>query len=195
MKIMNNSLLRMAGFFGKDGDKMQDLARAEIFRSLFWATETHSQAMKQAKILADSQGDTYKPFISGEVNKAIANLISAMKPHQELIKLMVPGSSGPTGTNININNNNSSAVQYLSPDKAVALIRENSLSLVLNPTAMPELGDIPDISARTQDLSKIGIRKKLDGPTMNREKDPIGRNTQFDHGQRDKDFVDEDFRD
>ena len=194
MKIMNGVLMRMAGFFGKDGAKMQELARAEIFRSLFWATESHSLALKQARLLADSQGDTYKPFVSGEVNKAIANLISANKPLQELIKLMAPGSNGPGATSINIHNQNGTSVQYLSTDKAVALIRENSQSLITNTAAIGDLEvlqdkDIPDISARTQDLSKIGIRKRIEGPNNPKQ-------SQYEHGTRDNlEIMDEDFRD
>ena len=184
MKIMQNSLLRLANFFGKDEDKLRDMARAEIFRSLNWATESHSLAYQQVAILMAHQGNEYKPYVSGEVNRAIANLLSANKPLQEAIKLMTPGSNGPAGTNIQINNNNSS-VKYLTPEQAVIRIREHSESLITNTNlipGVPELQDeaIPDISARTQDLSKIGIKKL---PQI----DKMGPTTQsnFEHGTRD----------
>lgn len=204
MKIMNRVLVRVANFFGKDGDQMQANARAQIFQALFQASESHSWAHKQVSLLAAAQGDTYKPFISGEVNKAIANLIAANKPLQETIKLMLPSQ----GLTINQNNlQGPSHVNYITTDKAVQMIRDKSQSMISDTSqleALPELSDaLPDISARTQDLTKIGIRNeafsdKNKGPKGKKDEDKKGPisiqpRASFEHGKRkDLEILDED---
>lgn len=75
-----------------------EIARGALLRSLFEASELSALTSQQLAILMASQGSTYKPFISGEVNRAMANKIAAMKPTLDLLKLMLDKQSSNIGS-------------------------------------------------------------------------------------------------
>jgi hypothetical protein len=108
------------------------------------------------------QGGEYVPFLTGELNRAIGNQIAANKPILDLLKMVSDkakedpfspsdGSSETSGTN------------YVSPEMAVTLIHQNRPSIYDNKELIEAkeatLIGLPDVSARNQDLSSIGIKK------------------------------------
>lgn len=181
MKIMNNCLVRVSNLFGgNNGERMGEVARAQIFRLLFCGSESHSLIAKQTNILMASQGDGYKPFISGEVNRSLANMIQSNRAMADLVKLMMPSNTGQ----LTINNNLNQTAKYVNTEQAVNLIRENTKSMIEDTSLLPILEGVPNISARTQDLSKIGIKNANllpapKEPRPNKEK-------KYEHGNRDE---------
>lgn len=158
---MNKEFSRIGRFF--DGDEGRQLARVSIFGALKGVLETQSKAKSQTHILMADQGQRYVPFLSGELNRAIQNELNSYKPLLDILKLM---SDNPA-TNIFIQNNNPvTQNQYLTPDAALRLIEANSVpSMLTNPNLIPDkeaqLGQIPEVGARFQNLNNIGI--KYDG--------------------------------
>lgn len=162
--LMNKQLIRLAGFM--DDDKTKVWARAQFFGAFNLGLESQALARMQVHTLLASQGDTYSPFITTEVNKAIANLTNAQKPIMDLLKLTLEKNNVNTLINLN-----TSAVQesnaYIGPDQAIKLIRENSQSLLMDEAALGQkaaamLGTIPEVNARAQDLTSIGLKNSTE---------------------------------
>jgi hypothetical protein len=85
-----------------------EIARGLTMRLIFLGSELSALTSQQVSILMASQGNKYTPFVSGEVNRAIANKIASSKPMLDLLKLLtdkqsstlsLPSDSLPTDTN------------------------------------------------------------------------------------------------
>lgn len=85
-----------------------DVARGLTMRLIFLGSELSALTSQQVAILMASQGNKYKPFVSSEVNRAIANKIASSKPMLDLLKLLtdkqssslsLPSNEQPTNTN------------------------------------------------------------------------------------------------
>lgn len=158
LRMMNKEIERISGFFdGKDGKR---LARVNFLGCLKKGLEIQARVTQQTDILMAQQGAEYVPFLTGEVNRSLTNLINAQKPIQELLKMLTEKNT----TNIIINadgDSHTSGQHYISPEQALQMI-DNIPSLLGNKEAIElketELGLLPDVNARNQDLSKIGVR-------------------------------------
>lgn len=75
---------------GREGLTKSARALAEV--AIFWGLEDKHSAQKQAAILLGSQGDTYAPFISSEVNRAIKNNMEATSNIMKLYTTFFPQS-------------------------------------------------------------------------------------------------------
>lgn len=113
------------------------LARVAIFGSFFGVQEAAHKASEQLSILASSQAGEYRPFISGEVNRAVKNLLDSQKLVMEMANMLQPKQ--PT---IAITNQNNMAVQnhaYLSPDGAQKMIEAKVQDMGLMPGSDAQL--------------------------------------------------------
>lgn len=123
-----------------------------LFGQIFWAsTNDRAEAMKQYHILSKSQGDTYRPYISAEVNNSIKNLHGATKGMMDLLKVI----SGISQNNIfniqatQINENN-----FISTADAVKMITEQKGQGVDLQGLLERYGQgLPDVNAITQGLT------------------------------------------
>jgi hypothetical protein len=143
------------------GEEGKALARGLLFKGAQKSLEILALASGQTQVLLAEQGDKYVPFLSAEVNRSIANLTGAHKPLMEVLKAMTEKSP----INILINNNGKSGTsgdEYLTPEMALQLIHNNGSSMANDPTLIEakvqEMGALPDVQARNQDLSTIGIK-------------------------------------
>lgn len=158
----NRAMIAIAGMF--EGDKLKEIARVLFSTALFKASEIQALSEVQTRILMAHQGNKYMPYVSGEVNRAIANQINAGKPLMEVLRLLAGAGNGQNANTFiyNDNSNNSKTAQFITPDQAVNMIQNKVPDLLENPdalnTKMLEYKDIPDVNARTQDLSEIGIK-------------------------------------
>lgn len=157
--LMNKEVERISNFF--DGNEGKRLARVTFLQGLKKSLEICALTEHQTKILLAQQGTEYVPFLTSEVNRSLANLINAQKPTHDLLKMLTEKQI----TNILINldkQSETSGIHYLSPDEARVIIAESGPSLLGNPSAIAakesELGQLPDVLARNQDLSTIGVR-------------------------------------
>lgn len=108
-----------------------ELARVALFGSFFGVQEAAHKASEQLSILASSQAQEYRPFISGEVNRALKNMLDSQKLMMEMAQMLQPKT--PT---ISILNQNQMAVQnhaYLSPDGAQRLVEAKVQDMGLIP--------------------------------------------------------------
>lgn len=156
--MMNKEIERISNFF--DGPDGKRIARVSFFQGLKKSSEIMAQVQNQANILMCQQGTEYVPFLTGEVNRSLTNLINAQKPMQDLLKMLMEKHT--TNIILPVDGTSSNGGQhYLSPEQALEMLN-NDPSLLNNPAAIEakekELGLLPDVLARNQDLSKIGVR-------------------------------------
>jgi hypothetical protein len=197
MKYSNIAMKKISKWIG-DEQGMQDKARVLFFQSLKMGLENISLNRAQVDLLMASQGAEYKPFISSTVNQALANHTGALAPLLNLIKVL---ENKPSGGNTIFNtqiNNLTKNTQYITTDEALSLIRKNAESMADNPsladTEIAKLGlesSLPDVNARTQDLTAIGIRHNgtqlADQGTQRnrskkeRDKDQVGHDNRNPH--------------
>lgn len=153
-----------------DQEDAQITARENTKRAFFWGTEIWAQMQAQLAILQASQGSTYKPFISSEVNKALTNLLNAGKLQQdhafrylEAVMKSVPNPEYPNPL-IGTHNPNAQTQSYIGTEEALRLIAEagerapfteDSVGALIGPS---NLNPLPEVKAAVQDLTSIGIR-------------------------------------
>lgn len=165
MRLMNKSLQRMNQFFENQAGE-GTFARVLYLGLLKGAQEAQSEAQSQVAILKASQGGQYKAFVSGEVNRAITNLINSTKPTLDILKALQERQPN----NIFLSNpaqNNTQNNIYITTTEASKMITEKAIPTLLTDGSMLEdLGDrlkgLPDVNAKSQDLTSIGI--KYTGP-------------------------------
>jgi hypothetical protein len=159
MRRMNKVLVKVAGMFDNN-EQGKEFARAQLFRLIFGGLETEALMRQQAHILLASQGQEYKAFISGEVNRALANMSQHTKSQLDVLKLLTEKDPAPLIGSLNVNNDKRQ-VNYISTDQAIDMIRNNSKSMLEDTSSVAAFADdpaIPNVDARTQDLTKIGIK-------------------------------------
>lgn len=160
MREMNREVERIANFF--DGSEGKRLARVNWHQSLKKGLEIQALTSHQTAILMAQQGNNYVPFLTSEVNKSLANLINAQKPIHDLIRMLV--DKNQINILLNTADTTHSGQHYLSPEQAMVML--NNVPSMLGNEAMIEakeaellaLPDMPNVNARNQDLTKIGIR-------------------------------------
>jgi hypothetical protein len=155
---LNKGIVRVSQMF--DGNEGKAFARAVFSGSIFKALEIQAQVAKQAQILQTYQGDTYIPYATQQVNQALKNLIDSQKPILDLMKMVTEKQP----INIFLNGDsmqNETNQQYITTTKAAEMISELGPSIMNDPGLIEakeqELKGLPNVDARTQDLSKIGI--------------------------------------
>lgn len=165
MRLMNRSLERMHRFFDKQaGDNT--LARVMFLSLLKKSQEAQSLAEHQAHMLIASQGGEYRPFISGEVNRAIKNLMDAHKPILDTLKALQEKS--PANIFINPTDNSQTQNQvFITTTEASKMLTDSPIPTLLTDETLllgmgESLKDLPDVNAKSQDLTSIGI--KYTGP-------------------------------
>jgi len=104
-------------------DKVMRALAASV---LAWAQEDRKAAITQLGLLADSQGDTYKPFVSAEVTKALKVSQEATSNMMKAVQA-ITGAGPQGGTTINILNqgqNQEARTEGLTTDQALHLLDE-----------------------------------------------------------------------
>lgn len=100
-------------------DTREDVFNAVIGQSISWVLEDRLDIQNQVDILKNSQGQSYKPFISSELTKALGLKLSSSNTLQSVIK-------GLSTNSINIFNNNENTVeanQGFSMEEAMEIIQ------------------------------------------------------------------------
>ncbi len=155
-----------------DPNEQGDQLRALIGISLKNSLTDRSLALEQHSILAAEQGGAYKPFISGEVNKALKLVMESTAGILNIAKSL----GGNQGLNITLNqhngdNNHQENHNYLTADKALQIMHqkdklEDGRSLLEDPAAKEALyfkygiGSTPVVKANEQqglDTSREGL--------------------------------------
>lgn len=164
LKRVNRGFQAIGNLFEDGGNK--EFARVGIFRAFNWALEGKAIAEAQLRILMASQGDEYKPFISGEVNKAIANNTSAIKPLADLLKLMLDSQSQPNSLLNPVQNNTTNNNLFVTLDAATQMLNNSQNTLLTNPELLAlayqditQNDEVPEVQAHKQhNLAQTGLR-------------------------------------
>lgn len=169
MNYVVRAMKKNTELFDKKGT--QNSAREAVERAFFWGLEIHALLKDQAGRLLRSQGDTYKPFISGEVNRSLKNLLDSGKNQADLafkyidalIRIMGtqnPGQALPLfGTQ-----SEQKGPAYLDAQQALELIHSQAPNQVWDEDRIKGLlgqesgTQLPEVRASMQDLRAIGIR-------------------------------------
>lgn len=105
-----------------DPDESGEALRALIGMAISGSLTDKALAAKQYSIMAQAQGNTYKPFISSEVTKALKLGQDATTNILNITKSL----AGNGGLQVLIQNNGTGALQqgdYLTTDKALAILK------------------------------------------------------------------------
>lgn len=157
MKVIQEQITRISGFMG--GQDNEAYARVIKFRAQKLSLDIQGIGTQQVEVLARAQGRKYVPFLTGALNQAIGNLTQIHKTQLELIRAMHESARPASGIN-NDKQFGNTGTAYLTPDEALKLINaENTNFNEIEYTDMlaKGLGPIPDVCARNQDLTSIGI--------------------------------------
>jgi len=132
--------------------------RAVLALGIQASLEDRGRAIEQYSILRASQGNGYKAFISGEVNKALKLVMETGTNIASITKSM------GTGNNLNVlingaqQGNEDNAQQGVNVDEAIMLIKESGIvPLGLNPVGQEkifidhQIEDMPEVCALKQE--------------------------------------------
>ena len=157
MKAVQEQITRISGFMGEQDTKAITMVLKS--RALNLSLDVSGLGTQQAEVLMKKQGANYVPFLTGAVNQAIGNLTGILKTQIELIRTF---DSAPIAPGINEDKEfGNTGTKYLTPDEALKLL-SNTPTLLTDEAYLDlkknELGALPDVCARNQDLSTIGIK-------------------------------------
>lgn len=160
--------------YGKELSKLNDdLTNKDQFRvllnsSLNFCLEDRSLAAQQLRLLLDSQGGSYAPFISGEVNKSIKLMMDANTNTQSLLRSFM-GNQGQGFSPFDEGKGNE-VQDGVTVDKAVMILKENNVVPLLadeNGRAKLvqeyDLDNMPEVNA----LLQVGVDFSKEGLSMN----------------------------
>lgn len=163
-KYMYKAMEKVGNFF--DGDKGKEFTRVLFANSLKKSLEFQALTVGQAEMLIKDQDGHYTPFLSSEVNRSITNVLNSQKPVLDLLSLLMDTKSSNTILNLNIQNNHTNEL-HVTNEQALRIINKEAPSMLNDPhlaDAQVEkyrlAGLLPDVNARSQDLTAIGIRHK-----------------------------------
>jgi hypothetical protein len=160
---------------GMDKEAVGDQVRAILFGILNGALSDRQTALYHQQLLLGSQGDSYKPFISGEVTKALKLSQESNAQVLNILKSIMP-SKGPqilnqfNTQNIYPNSEDDPATSTpgLTVDQALTIIHqsESYVPLLEDPSQREAIGiehlgpEIPEVRAMHQhgmDVDREGL--------------------------------------
>jgi hypothetical protein len=170
VRTMNKVVGYMAGISENTGlEDLKGVIRAISFGLVKNALNGTQLAQRQALNLYNLQGGRYVPYLTGEANRAIANLSGADSNQRETLKLLaqlvhaadqgyqpfLTQSQNGRGTDPMPNHNAQS--ELLTPDKAVLLLEAKDLPSLLSADEVQEalyleanLAKMPEVRANHQ---------------------------------------------
>lgn len=173
--------------YGKElGDLNKEMLQGDMVRALTnlsfnWCLEDRSHALRQVAILQSSQGADYKPFVSGELTKAIKTGMDANNQMQSLLRIMMPSGGGALLPYEDPNPTNEKAVtvdqviRLLKEEKVTPLKEDEDHKQMLNEyydiTNMPEVNALRQVNMDTskEGLGLMDITSIKDGQVIGHE--------------------------
>lgn len=151
-----------------DRDGENKMVEAMLGMAIKGILDDRTLAMKQYSILAASQGNTYKPFISAEVTKSIKLLSDTSALMSNFVKTLMPSNPNQLSVIFNQQNNTGEGQQKgITTDEVVMLMKAHNVipttqSLEAQNALYEEyqLDDAPEVNAMLQsnaDTSREGL--------------------------------------
>lgn len=149
-----------------DKDQQEQILFGLMGQMMSCTLEDRMRVNRQIDILTRSQGDSYKPFISAELNKALKMGIESTTSIQALVQRLMGG--GGTTNIFNMfqqNNHNEQNNVYVTRDQVMEIISDEQKQLPKSEQAKLlearyDLGALPEVVATRQegiDTSKEGL--------------------------------------
>ena len=151
-----------------DKDKQEDLLRGLIGTMISWTFEDRMKINNQINILTASQGNTYKPFVSAELNKALKMGLESSTSIQSLVGRLT--GSGQSITNILFQQNNENNIQqnnYATREEVLEILSSEQVPKSEAATQLEtqyDLASLPEVVATRQegfDTSREGLEDKI----------------------------------
>ncbi len=146
---------RLAGIFMDNVDTkgIEETARAVLGMALKNLLDDRHIALNQVVMLRTEQGEKYVPYLTGELNKAISNLMQSSKGILDLYRAL---PSSPVGNQPpNPLDQPQSSSQTLSITKALELLEDKGINNLLSNTAEKEALYIEHNLSQTPDISGL----------------------------------------
>lgn len=154
-----------------DTEHQEELLKALIGTMVSWTLEDRMRIQGQINLLTASQGGTYKPFISAELNKAMKMGLESTTAMQSLVARLMGG-----GPSVNIFNmfqqNNEQNIQnnFVTRDDVLEILAGEQKQLPKEEQALLletryDLTSLPEVVATRQegiDTSKEGLGDRID---------------------------------
>ena len=160
--VMRNQLMNSQIW---KADNQKAIIEGMLGEQLSWILEDRMAVSQQLEILRASQGDTYKPFVSAEVNKAMKLKLDTTSNLANVIKSLVGGSS--VNINIDQSENTTNVQNNITIDEARAIVMQTQKELEVDKSkeiklleTQYDLESLPEVCATKQsgiDVSKEGL--------------------------------------
>lgn len=155
-----------------DPDHQKEMLQGILGEQLSWLMEDRMEVAAQVNILRDSQGSTYKPFISAELTKALKLKQDASNNLLQLIRTLSGGGNTTNLFQVNIDNSQDNHTENnITIEEARTLIQEvNAQQSMERPKEVAllethyDLSALPEVCAvkQTVDTSKEGLNFSRD---------------------------------
>ncbi len=142
-------------------DNSKAMADQLMSATIAWALEDRMDVQQQLQLLRESQGDSYKPFVTAEMNKALKLKLESSTSLQSLVR----GFTGGGNINIFQQNNVQNNVQNITYEDVLERIQISNQEMVdqVSPLKVMESyskDSIPEVCALKQgdiDTSQEGL--------------------------------------
>lgn len=146
-------------------ENQKNIVEGMLGEQLAWVLEDRMAVSQQLDLLRASQGDTYKPFISAEVNKAMKLKLDTTSNLANVIKSLIGGTH--VNVNIDQSENTTNVQNNITLEDARKLILETNRELEMDKSkelrlleTQYDLESLPQVVATKQsgiDTSKEGL--------------------------------------
>lgn len=150
-----------------DPEHQKEMMQGIIGEQLSWLMEDRMEVSQQVEVLRDSQGTTYKPFISAELTKALKLKQDASNNLLQLIRTLSGGGNTTNLFQVNIDNSQDNHTENnITIEEARTLIQQvNAEQALEKPKEVAlletqyDLAALPEVVAVKQnvDISKEGL--------------------------------------
>lgn len=134
-----------------DKESQQAIIDSLMGQQITWALEDRMEIENQVRILKDSQGHSYMPFITSELNKAIGMKLSSSASLQSIVRTLTGGGSVNIFNQFNQQNNQVG----VTIEDAVATVQEEVSKAIAGKEvqyieAHYDVADFPEVVASKQ---------------------------------------------
>jgi hypothetical protein len=124
MEEISNLGTNMGSLASKEN--LQSTIQMLVTLSTTWAIQDRGKVQEQLELLLQSQGNTYKPFTTGEVSKTLKMLLESNKNIMEAYRTFFTSSNNTTNILNLIQPQQENEEEYLTTDTAIQLLQSNN---------------------------------------------------------------------
>lgn len=145
-------------------ETIEETAKTLITLSTSFSLQDRGTIQNQLHKLLKSQGDTYKPFISSEVNRTLKLMLESNRNLMEVYKSFFTSSNNVTQIlNLLPSPTEKNQEDLLTPEKALDLLdKQNTTSKALNPSKNLSLPSSKNSNNKAADNDPIEVSQELE---------------------------------